>query len=58
MQHCRVEVIGDFKCLTVVKLKPRPFRKPGLSFESNESSLRRVMSSYQKQNGLPRAFPR
>src|SRR5262249_36657992 len=31
---------GDFKCLTVVKLKPRPFRKPGLSFESNESSLR------------------
>ena len=31
---------GDFKCLTVVKLKPRPFRKPGLFFESNKSSLR------------------
>ena len=27
---------GDFKCLTVVKLKPRPFRKPGLFFESNK----------------------
>jgi hypothetical protein len=23
---------GDFKCLTFVKLKPRPFRKPGLFF--------------------------
>src|SRR5262249_27730394 len=31
---------GDFKCPTLVKLKPRPFRKPGLFFESNESSLR------------------
>src|SRR5215475_14145776 len=24
---------GDFKCLTFVKLKPRPFRKPGLFFK-------------------------
>jgi hypothetical protein len=24
---------GDFKCLTSVKLKPRPFRNPGLFFK-------------------------
>src|SRR5262245_51438451 len=24
---------GDFKCLTFVKLKPRPVRKPGLFFK-------------------------
>ena len=25
---------GDFKCLTLVKLKPRPFKKPGLFFRN------------------------
>jgi hypothetical protein len=30
---------GDFKCLTFVKLKPRPVRKPGLFFRSPRSVL-------------------
>jgi hypothetical protein len=30
---------GDFKCLTFVKLKPRPFRKPGLFFRPPLSVL-------------------
>ncbi len=25
---------GDFKCLTLVKLKPRPFKEPGLFFRN------------------------
>jgi hypothetical protein len=35
MQHRGVGVMGetgDFKCLTLVKLKPPPFRKSGLFF--------------------------
>src|SRR5262249_38064151 len=31
---------GDFKCLTFVKLKPRPVRKPGLFFKREPPTLR------------------
>jgi hypothetical protein len=31
---------GDFKCLTFVKLKPRPVRKPGLFFKREPPALR------------------
>jgi hypothetical protein len=37
---------GDFKCLTLVKLKPRPFKKPGLFLQkSSESPLLSVRGS-------------
>src|SRR5215813_3337919 len=36
---------GDFKCLTFVKLKPRPVRKPGLFFRIKRESPRSVLGS-------------
>jgi hypothetical protein len=36
---------GDFKCLTFVKLKPRPFRKPGLFFRIKRESPLSVLGS-------------
>jgi hypothetical protein len=36
---------GDFKCLTSVKLKPRPFRKPGLFFRIKREPPLSVLGS-------------
>lgn len=53
---------GDFKCLTFVKLKPRPVRKPGLFFRpplsvlgSLATALRYVHLQDFRDGGITRA---
>jgi hypothetical protein len=51
---------GDFKCLTLVKLKPRPFKKPGLFFriKREPAALRPELGGDRSPLLVLRGFPR